>query len=105
MEIEDFDKFQKDQRWTHAKNYAHFCPHWYLVRTKIADVEGFNNFLNHIETHGVFMQWGKFTRKYYDRGEYRYWHMQSAGTLDQVIIINREKIATSMCKEIRKPIY
>lgn len=103
MEIEDFDQFQKDHKWTYAKTYAKWCPHWYLVKNQIADQEGFKAFLEHIDRNGIWMAWGKNTRKYYDHKNYRYWHMHTTSTLHEAVIINRERIKDSKCTLIPEP--
>lgn len=102
MNTEEFEQFEKSQRWIFAKSYASWCPHWYIVTDKMEpeDLPAFREFVQFIEDNGVMMKWNKYTRKYYDQGEYRYWHMVSSEEVDTVFLINRELISGSKCKPL-----
>lgn len=86
----DFDAFIARGKWTFAKTYAHFAPHWYVVRREFADDETFDAAVLHIRAHAVSEVFhGKTFQCFYYKG-YKYWTM--GNPVAETTIINRAKL-------------
>ncbi len=76
-------------RWTFAKRYASFCPHWYTNR-KDWDGHAFNAIVRMIHEQGEDNQWRGRKRKYLYPGDgFEYWVMDKPDEVEKTVIINR----------------
>ena len=89
----DFDAFISSARWTFAKTYARFAPHWYCVRQEYADDATFDAAVVFIRQHAKTEYFhGKPFQCYYYNG-YKYWTM--GDPVPQTRIINRAIVPQS----------
>lgn len=75
------NRLQK-QPFTFAKTYAKTAPHEYIVKGQ--NPELFDDVKAAIKEHGYNAKFGKWTYRYLNIGEYKYWAFQT--------VLNREPI-------------
>ena len=91
MTEEEIRSWIEAHEWRFAKTMPSI-PHWYVVRSKTLDDDGFVRFAIHIRRHGYAQKFGERTFVYFEIDDFKYWTM---GSLKQMeVIINRAKIAS-----------
>ena len=89
--VEEAASLLKSCRWTWAKTYAKFAPHWWTHRSSWPS-EVFTRVVEAIHAHGVDVPWGRAGKifRYLRPGDgYQYWVMDKPEQAGETVILNR----------------
>ncbi len=100
LSLEQFAAAMDAQRWTFAKTYAAWCPHFYTVARWWQPLEGIGikDCGRFIEEQGELLLWGRTVRRYATVNGFRYWQMDPHWS--QCDLINRQELSLSTCKPV-----
>lgn len=70
----ELKEFIRNSTWIFAKTYAQTWPHEYIVQEKV-DNALFLKLADHIDRFGCEDYFYNKKQKYFEYGEYTYWHM------------------------------
>jgi hypothetical protein len=89
----EFREFISRFRWRFATTYAEFCPHEYIVKTKIRTQhwKDFERMVQGIRDYGFDAQYFSKKGKYFIVDEYYYWTM--GAPVSETTVLNRAKLA------------
>ena len=79
-------EYFESQSWTFAKTYVMFAPHEYIIRSKVADKEMFDNAVRYIQDNGIRMFYYTAERKYLFVNGWFYWALWSKEDFSDAII-------------------
>ena len=89
----EFAEFIDRNSWIFAKTYAAFCPHEYIVKSRLPldEQRNFEKFAQFIRDYGWDAIYGSGweVRQYYSMGDRYYWTM--GAPIPETIILNRAK--------------
>jgi hypothetical protein len=89
MTIEEAKEFVDSHEWTFAKSMPKI-PHWYILREKVDDTDGFDNLIATINKLGYKKKFWKAEYIYLHLGDYKYWSVAEDSGF--VRVINRAKV-------------
>ena len=99
MELSDIRKFISTSHWTFAISMPK-TPHEYTIREWTSDDSAFNNFVQHIRTHGVEERFIRQIRPYLYIDGLKYWTM--GDPVETTIVINRSEINDGVSFPIKR---
>ena len=88
----------EDQRWIFARSRAN-NPHWYCLRSEVADPKIFEQVVEHLREYGSPYVWWGSTYLQYPAGRYAYWTM-GAG-VENTELVNRKSLEQVRIDELR----